>query len=599
MKNFFNKNLALVAMVVIVVANLFCACAGETDLREPETIVKTNTKEVPVLVMQDKLVNIVSNIYFDGKTIVVGDKVAATVDVNHEFPVIEMPADEQTAAVITSSNDLDWYDSNNQHTTGTLNIVAGDNYEIFGTLYPANQYSTITRVHPKVSVVNTHHVFEGSANVTVAEETKSKSFNFDIARQYILSDPSVDTEIINTVDTLIQVVVKTDTIVNTVEVIKRDTIINNITTVVHDTITVTNTVTVTDTVKVEVERFVKGADVVKSVVNDFGFSKGSMTLGNKQLLAVEIRHQYPMLDVAKNVLGSANFSNVSALKWEGNDGQKTNASVNAQGCTVNGVDYLRSEYKSLVENSLVQVRTIYRVYGVYTNENGDVCDFEMEMAPSYLQSYTEVVPQNTEDVIRYEVKDTYKDKQSGDVKLRKLTLKVTKFVNDVEVEKWSYVGNVIISGYVAGYDMYVADAKVLRKDYTDAEDFDATYNYTNRPVSGNEKFSETMSSHIWSYKNYFRAHSGGEVNTNSEIRFQTMVVTFRDGDFEWTSKSFDKNVEVVYDNIDNDSELNGTTREESGRHFTYGGTHRLTVKNLVDGEEFFTSTAVSPLYVQD
>jgi len=597
MKNIFKNSLVLVTLAVVCVANLFCACAGEVDRQEAETITVTKLQEVPVLIQQDKLVNIISNVFFDGKTIVVGDKVAATVDVNHEMPIIEMPADEHAAASIVSDNDLDWYDSNGQHTVGTRNIVNGENYEIFGTLYPAANYSSITRVHPKVSVVNTHHVFEGSVNVTVAEETKSKSFNFDIARQYILSDPSVDTEIINTVDTLIQVVVKTDTLINTVIVEKHDTIINNITTVVHDTITVTNTVTVTDTIQVEVERFVKGADVVKSVVNDFGFSKGSMTLGNKQLLAVEIRHQYPILDVAKNVLGSANFSNVSALKWEGNDGQKTNASVNAQGCTVNGIDYLRAEYTEI--QGMMRVRTIYRVYGVYTNENGDVCDFEMEMSPSYLQTYTEVVPQNTEDVVRYEVVDTYKDKTAGDVKVKKLTLKVTKYVNDIEVEKWTYVGNVVISGYVAGYDMYVADAKVLRQDYTDAEDFDAAYNYTNRPVSGNEKFSETMSSHIWSYKNYFRAHSGGEVNTNSEIRFQTMVVTFTDGDFSWTSKSFEKNVEVTYDNIDNDSELNGTTREESGRHFTYGGTHRLTVKNLVDGEEFFTSTAVSPLYVQD
>lgn len=587
------------AAFVAATVSLFTSCAEELSIApEPETIVKTNTVEVPVLIEQDKLVNIISNVYFDGKTILVGDKVAATVDVAHKEPVIEMPSDKHSAATITSSNDMEWRDSNGQLTNGTFNVYDGDNYEIFGTLYPAANYSTLTKVHPKVSVVNTHHVFEGSVNVTVAEETKSKSFNFDLARQYFLVDPTVDVEIINHTDTVTNIVVERDTIINNVTVIERDTIINNIETIVHDTVTVTNTVTVTDTVTVEVERFVKGADVVKSVVNDFGFSNGTLTLGDKQLLAVEIRHQFPLLSVEKNILGSANFSNVAALRWDGTDGQKTTATVNAQGCQVDGVEYVRSEFKPLVEGSLVQVRTVYRVYGTYKNENDDVLPFELELAPSYVQSYEEVVPVNNDPVYRYEVEESYKDKESNGVKTRKLTVKITKYDQDNNlVNTWKLLRGVVISGHVSGYDLYVKNTTITNKVYTDEDDARPEYNYEDVAIEGNTQFTETMRTHLWRYQNHWVSDADGDIYTDSHLLFQSCVITFRDGDFTWTSKSFTKSAEVTYDNIDTDSDMVGKTTTTNGRNYTYGGTHRLTVKNLVDGEEFFTSTAVSPLWV--
>lgn len=595
MKKFFKMAISVMATVVVVFGMFSCS---EEWSNAPEPVVKTNNIEVPVLVERDKLVNIVSNVFFDGKTIVVGDKVAATVDVEHEMPVIEMPSDKHSAATITSSNDMEWRDSNGQNTTGTLNIYDGDNYQIFGTLYPAANYSTLTKVHPKVSVVNTHHTFEGSVNVTVAEETKSKSFNFDLARQYFLVDPTVDVEIINHTDTVTNIVVERDTIINNVTIVKRDTIINNVTTIVHDTITVTNTVTVTDTVTVEVERFVKGADVVKSVVNDFGFSNGTMTLGDKQLLAVEIRHQFPLLSVDKDVLGSANFSNVAALRWDGSDKQITTATVSAQGCQVDGVSYLRSEFKSLVENSLVQVRTIYKVWGTYKNENNDVLPFEMELAPSYVQSYEEVVSENNAPVYRYEVEESYKDKESNGVKTRKLTVKVSKFdENNNVVQSWKLLRNVVISGHVSGYDLYVMNTAIVNKVYTDEDDARPEYNYTNVPIEGNEQFTETMNTHLWRYQNHWVSDAKGDIYTDSHLLFQSCVITFRDGNFTWTSKSFKKDAEVVYDKIDTDSDLVGKTTTTNGRNYTYGGTHRLTVKNIVDGEEFFTSTATSPLWV--
>lgn len=590
-----KKMSAYVALFVCVMVTVFGMTSCQADSESVRTeYAAPKTIETPVLVYQDKLVNIVSNVYFDGKTIVVGDKVAATVDVNHEFPVIEKPADEHAAATITASNDLYWNDSNGQNTTGTLNIVAGDNYEIFGTLYPAANYSTLTKVHPKVSVVNTHHTFEGSVNVTVENDTKSKSFNFDLARQYFLVDPTVDVEIVNThtTDTLIQVVVKTDTLINTVVVEK------------HDTTVVEKTVTLTDTIKVEVERFVRGADVVKSVVNDFGFSKATMTLGSKQLLAVEIRHQYPILDVEESILGSANFSNVAALSWDGTDGQKTNGTVNAQGCTVDGVEYLRSEANTLLAGSLAQIRTIYRVYGTYKNENGDICNFEMEMAPSYLQKYEAAPTPQVE-------KPMYRGI------IRKVSAEGLKLMTKPVVQKWngsawedvrtcsrSCIG---MSGSPSGLDLFVKSAKIV-------EETENSWNYSGNDATwaGDDTKSDgtiiTKRTKVYEFNHMFTADAvnNGKVGPATQLyvmkaeRVQVLdpdnnllTCTWEDG------SDFSLNVSVVLNSTEfiEKAEMKGQTRTESDKTYKYLTSFVQHFTATVGGQKLQDVDATSTLWV--
>jgi len=557
-----------------MVAGMFTSCAGENAIKpEPEEVIKTNTVEVPVLVKEDRLVNILSTLFFDSKHFILGEKIIGTVDVQHQYPVIEMPAADHKKATIVINNDLEWRDSNGQTTTGTINIIEGDGYKLMLALYPAKEYSTITRVHPKVSMVVTHHTLVGTAVVTVEGDEKSTNFEFDLTRTYLLVDPTVDTEVIH--DSIDKIVVKYDTVYQDKPVI------------IHDTI------------NVDVDHFVKGADLLKSVVNDLGFANGTLQLGDKQLLAVEIKHQFPILSVEKDILGSANFSKVKALHWEGTDKQVTTATVSSEGeTTVNNFEYVRSEFKTLVENSLVQVRTVYRVYGTYKNENEDVCEFTMELAPSYIQSYEEVVPVNNDPVYHYEVEDSYKDKEANGVKTRKLTVKITKLDQDNNVvQTWKLLRGVVISGHISGYDLNVMGTTITEKVYTDEDDARPQYNYENVAIEGNEQFSETMRTHLWRYQNHWVSDANGDVYTDSHLLFQSCVITFTDGDFSWTSKSFTKSAEVVYDNIDTDAEMVGQTKSESGNTYTYGGTHRLSVKNLVDGEEFFTSTAVSPLWV--
>jgi hypothetical protein len=256
---------------------------------------------------------------------------------------------------------------------------------------------------------------------------------------------------------------------------------------------------------------------------------------------------------------------------------------------VNYVDYqaIKTAGDKYAEITL-HFRVAYQRYGNLT-ETG-----YFDLYPRYQQMAKDEQP-----VIRYEVDDSYKDKTLSTSKVKKLTVKITRYVNEVPDTVWTLTGNVSICGSIGGDNLYVSSATPLRKEYSD-EDESNNPNYVyERVVNGNEKFREKSQSHVWKYKEIFQAHSGGEVYSNSEIRYQSVQYTFTDGDFTWSSQTFKLDTEITYDQIDIEPELKGTTKDESGCHFTYGGTLVQTVRNTLDGQDFFSSTAKSPLYVQD
>jgi hypothetical protein len=197
----------------------------------------------------------------------------------------------------------------------------------------------------------------------------------------------------------------------------------------------------------------------------------------------------------------------------------------------------------------------------------------------------------------YTVDSLYKDKISGEVKKKFLTLKVKKLNSKGEVvQNWTYYNAVVISGHVAGYDLYLSSTAVTDHTYLDEEAIDPQYHYT-KPVENNEQFVEEMRTHLWRYQTHFVSDAGGDIYTDSHLLFQSVQVTFKDGDFTYQTQKFEKSARVTKEEIIQDPNLIGKTKVENERNFLYGGTHRLTVENLLDGEVFYTSTAVSPLWV--
>ena len=376
-----KKMAAFVAALLVSV--IFASCEGSEIMEyfgaEPET--KYVTQEV--LVQKDKLYPVLSNVLISDHSIFINDKSVATYSVEHTLPVIEMPIAEHSAAAIQSYEDETGTlrDSNGQTTNSSVTITPSTDgsYNLFAEVRPnLNNYSKLTKLHAKVSMVTTKHILSGNVQVSVNGESKSKDFNLEVSRNYLLVDPTVDIEKVIERDTIIQVVIQTDTIVKTVEVDK----------FIHDTIYVDKPVIVHDTITVQVDRFIKGADVNKSVINEFGASVGTLMLGQKQLAKVGLTLTYPVLDVTEF---GATISQISALRWEANDGQVIIGSNEANGANISEISFVRVDTKELAAGNLVQIRLVYSVKGTFTNENGDVNSFEMELAPSYLQKIDKVV----------------------------------------------------------------------------------------------------------------------------------------------------------------------------------------------------------------
>jgi hypothetical protein len=257
---------------------------------------------------------------------------------------------------------------------------------------------------------------------------------------------------------------------------------------------------------------------------------------------------------------------------------------------ITGVTYVN--YTSEAINS-ESVWIIPHFNVTYRRIGSETATGSFDLYPKYKQVAKAIVP----DTYTYDVTTKFTDDEANSVKTKMMTLTVTKKnQNGDVVQTWRCRRGVVISGHVSGYPMFVKNTTVTKKVYNDEESMDAEYHYT-RPIEGNEQFVETKTTHLWRYQNHFTADAGGDIYTDSHLMFQSVVITFTDGEYTYTSPSFVKSAEVTYDNIDQDNSLIGKTKTENGKNYVYGGTHRLTVKNILDGEDFFSSTASSELWV--
>lgn len=557
-----------------------------TELAAPKTVEVEKT----VYVDRDKLVNIMTNVYFDGENMTVNGYKAMTADVNHTLPIIEMAAADHKAAEITVSNELRWEDSNGQTTNGTLTITPSrdNSYYISATLEPASNYSTPKSLHPKVSLITTQHNLKGNVAVIVDDNTQSKDFNFKLNRSYLLVDPSVDTRIINTTDTLIQVEVKTDTIIVEKEVEK--------------------VITNTDTIKVEIEKFVRGADINKSVVNDFGFSVGTLTLGDKQLLKVELRHAEPVLNVEEDKLGNVSFTGAGSLVWNGSDSQVTTGTKESNNVTIKSFDYVRNEYNKISENMVI-VRTIYIVKGSFYNENNDLIEFSMELAPSYLQK-VEATPQP-----QVEDKPMYRGI------IRKVTAEGLKLMTKPVVQQlvdgqWKDIRTcsrscIGMSGSPSGLDLYVKSTKVVEEN-EDSWWYKATGNDVDKTWIGDDTKSDgtivTKETKVYQFNHLFTADAVAEGKVGPATQLYLMratkvqvldpdgnalVCTWEDG----TEFSLSLNAKINDTEFVEKAEMKGQTKVMSDKTYEYAISFVQHFSSSIGGYELQNVDATSTLWI--
>jgi len=597
-------NFAAFLVSLVCVSVVLTSCSGSEEMKQVLGPQPTQYIDRIEYIQQDKLYPVLSTVLFDGQNLTINGVRAMRANVEHTIPVINMPIAQHAAATVVTDDGSQLKDSNDQLTNEELTITPSTDgsYSLFATLTPAQNYSTLTRLHDKVSMVTTHHDLSGNVSATVDGETKSSDFKFDLSRHYLLADPTVDVEKVIERDTVVQVVVRTDTLVNTVEVHDTVRIVNNIETTVHDTITVEKTVTVTDTLTVEIERFVKGADIANVVINGFGSSTGTLTMGNKQLLQVNLRHAEPVLDVEKSSLGNVSFSNFAALQWKGSDDQLTTGEQKAQSVNVKGFNYVRNEYTTIIEGSLVMVRTIYNVWGTFTNENGDELEFTMELAPSYLQKYdAPVVTPQVEDKFAWSFEDKLTYETANGV--CKGMLKVTgekKNLATGEVVATANLGrtNVIKIGHPTGLELFVTGSDIIdySKDIRPFTGDDSNWTGTTEK-SGFEITKQTM---IYEFSTWFAADAvaGGKVGPQTQLYFLSCEVSFKDpetGEVVY-HKVFEKNATSNSEEFLTEDALVGQTRVESDKTYKYEKSYKRTFKAYIDGQEIFAPEAISSLW---
>lgn len=604
---------AFVAAFVMVVMNfVLTSCQADseqirTELAAPVTI----EKEVPVpyLVEKDKLVyiNQTWNSWFDGSIISINGNAALTVDVEHTRPVIEMAAADHKAATITSSDELRWEDNNGQITNGQLSIIESKDgsYTIMAALVPASEYSTITKLHSKVSQVTCYYILSGTIVFHGQDGDISNPFEFKLKRSYLLVDPSIDYQIVERTDTVEKLVIQTDTVVVEKEVEKIvEKIINTTDTVYVDKIVeVEKIVTVVDTLTVEIEKFIKGADINKSIVNDFGFSVGTITLGDKSLLKVTLNHKEPVLNVEESVLGNVSFAGAGNLVWNGTDSQVTTGTKDANNVTVKSFDFIRCEYTKVTETMYI-VRTVYSVTGSFYNENNDLCEFTMELAPSYLQKYEAAPTPQVE-------KPMYRGI------IRKISAEGLKLMTKPVVQKWngsawedvrtcsrSCIG---MSGSPSGLDLFVKSSKII-------EETENSWNYSGNDATwaGDDTKSDgtiiTKRTKVYEFNHMFEADAvnNGKVGPATQLyvmKAEKVTVLDPDGNAlvcTWEDGSdFSLNISVVLNNTEfvEKAEMAGQTRVESDKTYKYLTSFVQHFTATVGGQKLQDVDATSTLWV--
>ena len=101
----------------------------------------------------------------------------------------------------------------------------------------------------------------------------------------------------------------------------------------------------------------------------------------------------------------------------------------------------------------------------------------------------------------------------------------------------------------------------------------------------------------WRWERFFANPQNLDLTTETEIVFWTKQLTFKDPETGWTltTKPLVKNCEITADEIYIDSSA-PSTKEDQGHSYTYVGSHRLAVKNTVDGNTIHSSTGDSRLF---
>jgi hypothetical protein len=188
-----NVLTALMAVVSFVCGNVVLTGCSEQKAIAPDPVIKTQT-EYKTLTNTIAVGNY--GYWSDGKLVVNGTT-AVTASITPDSLIMEKPAAEHKASQIVSASTNYWKDSNGNGFSGSLHTYDVEGLTIGAAITPAEQFSKLTNIHPKVSMVEVFFRLQGSFEFLLQDgKIDYQQFDLPINGMYFLSDPTVDVQTI-------------------------------------------------------------------------------------------------------------------------------------------------------------------------------------------------------------------------------------------------------------------------------------------------------------------------------------------------------------------------------------------------------------------
>jgi hypothetical protein len=490
-----------------------------------------------------------NTVVWNGKDILFNGATALTARVAPDSLTLTMPANLHKEAVITDFlGDNRWKDSNGNGFSGSLQKYEKEGLTLAAALSPADPFSKLTPIHPKVSMVEGDFRLQGYAELT--ESGKRETFDLHVENgRYFLCDTSV------TVRTI------TDT---QYEIQYRDT----------------------------TEYIYVGKDAI--VINGYGYGSIDFTVGNKSF---SFRLDLDSLNILRDAAGWGVATKVSedANGFSLNDAQKGRYTKKENGINLESVSFVGTGASfTKLNDSFKYGTTSVKVVVSYTNEKNEKVTREFSVSGSYFHELTTTA--KTEDVTppvvvdtnhTYTVDSIRSDVKDSDGNLIGEKMRITVMRDDSVTWKVQYMTweTGLLSGTLTGTQ--VGDNVMLRptqmtSDVYTKDDWEGT----DRTRKG---FAITANATEYHFVTPFKAVPGFGANEESVARsnivFGTRSCTFTDEETGWgfTIHGGEVSVNIVFDEVGSDddarNEVNGR-----GMQYEYIGTHFLIIEQMVNGQ---------------
>lgn len=544
---------SIIAAVSFICGGFVCTSCSEQQAIAPEPkFIKGDTEYIT-----ETVTKVIDNIVvWDGEHILYNGATALTASVAPDSLTLIMPAEQHKASDIADFlGDNRWTDTNGNAFTGTLNQTKLEGLELTASINPAAKFSTLTKIHDKVSMVKAQFMLEGMATLT--ETGKSKSFSLPVQNgTYFLCDTSVAVRVVNH---------------ETIKIEYKDSI------VVKDSIIYQD--------RVEYIRIDKDA----TVVSGFGYGSILFAYGDKSF---SFRFDLDKMNILRqeNEWGIAAKESESRNGFNLSDTQIGKYTVRENGISLESVNFSGVSFIRL--NDTFQYGTAnVTVVTSYNDENGTAQTRTFTVGGSYLHELEakaepevvtpEVVTEHTYDVdtVRVDVKDS-----EGNLTGKKMRVTIKRdgevvFKGQYMACEWG-----LMTATLTGTQ--VGEAKMLRNTSITPEA------YNQDGWSGTEDLKGatlTATAKQFKMRTAFpkvQGFNGSEESVaESNIIFGTRNFYWKDAETNWslTITEGEMQVKVVEDEVTfNEAAKNEVNNR--GLEYIYIGSHKLTVEQYVGGQ---------------